>query len=149
MAGRKKQAAHKVSPLAPKRSPKLPPLRGVLLGTAEAGIKYKNRTDLLLAHRLLNRVRVLESGIHPNRHIRLLGKRTEQWLVATSDRVVAHEGRNKGNAQWTAVAGLPNMLGFIAQWRRQLAQAVGDEAKQLFVVTAMVSKIEIGQRSFA
>lgn len=50
MAGRKKQAAHKVSPLAPKRSPKLPPLRGVLLGTAEAGIKYKNRTDLLLAH---------------------------------------------------------------------------------------------------
>jgi len=50
MAGKKKQAAHKVSPLAPKRSPKLPPLPGVLLGTAEAGIKYQDRTDLLLVH---------------------------------------------------------------------------------------------------
>jgi len=50
MAGKKKQAAHKVSPLAPKRSPKLPPLPGVMLGTAQAGIKYQGWTDLLLVH---------------------------------------------------------------------------------------------------
>jgi glutamate N-acetyltransferase/amino-acid N-acetyltransferase len=49
MAKKKTQAANKVSPLAPKRSPKLPPIAGVLLGTAQAGIKYKGRTDLLLA----------------------------------------------------------------------------------------------------
>lgn len=38
----------KVSPLAPKNPLKLPPLNGVRIATAEAGIKYANRTDLLL-----------------------------------------------------------------------------------------------------
>lgn len=44
----KKKAAPKVSPLAPKTYAKLPPVEGVLLGTAAAGIKYKGRTDLLV-----------------------------------------------------------------------------------------------------
>jgi glutamate N-acetyltransferase / amino-acid N-acetyltransferase len=38
-----------VSPLAPKSVPKLPPIAGVTLATGEAGIKYKDRTDVLLA----------------------------------------------------------------------------------------------------
>ena len=38
-----------VSPLAPKTFPKLPPLAGVRLGTAAAGIRYQQRTDVLLA----------------------------------------------------------------------------------------------------
>jgi len=38
-----------VSPLAPKTTPRLPPIEGVRLATAEAGIRYKNRTDVLLA----------------------------------------------------------------------------------------------------
>ncbi len=37
-----------VSPLAPKSYPELPPIAGVRFATAEAGIKYKNRTDVLL-----------------------------------------------------------------------------------------------------
>ncbi len=37
-----------VSPLAPRSYPQLPPLRGVRMTTAEAGIKYKGRTDLLM-----------------------------------------------------------------------------------------------------
>ncbi|MCC2612204.1 bifunctional glutamate N-acetyltransferase/amino-acid acetyltransferase ArgJ [Neorhizobium sp. Rsf11] len=37
-----------VSPLAPKSYPDMPPLRGVRMATAAAGIKYKNRTDVLL-----------------------------------------------------------------------------------------------------
>jgi glutamate N-acetyltransferase/amino-acid N-acetyltransferase len=41
--------AHPVSPLAPKRFPALPAIPGVRFATAEAGIKYKNRTDVLLA----------------------------------------------------------------------------------------------------
>jgi glutamate N-acetyltransferase / amino-acid N-acetyltransferase len=42
-------AAHPVSPLAPKAFPKLPPLAGVRLATAAAGVRYKDRTDVLLA----------------------------------------------------------------------------------------------------
>jgi glutamate N-acetyltransferase/amino-acid N-acetyltransferase len=38
-----------VSPLAPKSFATLPPIAGVRFATAEAGIKYKNRTDVLLA----------------------------------------------------------------------------------------------------
>jgi glutamate N-acetyltransferase/amino-acid N-acetyltransferase len=41
-------AAHPVSPLAPKSYPDLPAISGVRFATAEAGIKYKNRTDVLL-----------------------------------------------------------------------------------------------------
>jgi len=37
-----------VSPLAPPSYPDLPPIAGVRFATAEAGIKYKNRTDVLL-----------------------------------------------------------------------------------------------------
>ncbi|WFU73060.1 bifunctional glutamate N-acetyltransferase/amino-acid acetyltransferase ArgJ [Bradyrhizobium sp. CB2312] len=38
-----------VSPLAPKNVPDMPMIAGVRLATAEAGIRYKNRTDVLLA----------------------------------------------------------------------------------------------------
>jgi glutamate N-acetyltransferase/amino-acid N-acetyltransferase len=38
----------KISPLAPKSYAKLPPIDGVGIATAEAGIKYKGRTDLML-----------------------------------------------------------------------------------------------------
>ena len=41
--------AHPVSPLAPKTYPELPEIAGVRFATAEAGIKYKDRTDVLLA----------------------------------------------------------------------------------------------------
>jgi glutamate N-acetyltransferase/amino-acid N-acetyltransferase len=41
-------AAIPVSPLAPKTFPELPAVEGVRFATAEAGIKYKNRTDVLL-----------------------------------------------------------------------------------------------------
>ncbi|WP_284177545.1 bifunctional glutamate N-acetyltransferase/amino-acid acetyltransferase ArgJ [Rhabdaerophilum sp. SD176] len=38
-----------VSPLAPKKTPKMPAIDGVAFATAEAGIRYKGRTDVLLA----------------------------------------------------------------------------------------------------
>ncbi len=40
--------AHPVSPLAPTHYPELPEIAGIRFATAEAGIKYKNRTDVLL-----------------------------------------------------------------------------------------------------
>src|SRR5690606_11791807 len=46
---RQAHMAHPVSPLAPKTFPDLPQIAGVRFATAEAGIKYKNRTDVLLA----------------------------------------------------------------------------------------------------
>lgn len=36
----------KISPFAPENFPKLPPLAGFKMATAEAGVKYKGRTDL-------------------------------------------------------------------------------------------------------
>jgi glutamate N-acetyltransferase/amino-acid N-acetyltransferase len=39
--------SHAVSPLAPAVVPVLPPIAGVRLATAEAGIRYRNRTDVL------------------------------------------------------------------------------------------------------
>ena len=38
-----------LSPLAPKKYPDLPPIEGVRFATAAAGIKYKGRTDVMLA----------------------------------------------------------------------------------------------------
>src|SRR6266568_5841566 len=38
-----------VSPLAPARFPDMPPVAGVKLATAAAGIRYGGRTDVLLA----------------------------------------------------------------------------------------------------
>ncbi len=38
-----------VSPLAPKTVPDMPVIAGVKLATAAAGIKYRDRTDVLLA----------------------------------------------------------------------------------------------------
>src|ERR1700693_4248529 len=38
-----------ISPLAPKQGPDLPAIAGVRLATAEAGIRYAGRTDVLVA----------------------------------------------------------------------------------------------------
>jgi glutamate N-acetyltransferase/amino-acid N-acetyltransferase len=43
------KATHPVSPLAPKSYATLPPLAGVRLATGQAGIRYKDRTDALVA----------------------------------------------------------------------------------------------------
>ncbi|HSZ73414.1 MAG TPA: bifunctional glutamate N-acetyltransferase/amino-acid acetyltransferase ArgJ, partial [Rhizomicrobium sp.] len=45
----KAKAEHAVSPLAPKSFANLPPLAGVRLSTVEAGVRYKDRTDVLMA----------------------------------------------------------------------------------------------------
>jgi glutamate N-acetyltransferase / amino-acid N-acetyltransferase len=42
-------AVGKISPFAPKRLAKLPPIEGVRIATAAAGIRYPGRTDLLFA----------------------------------------------------------------------------------------------------
>jgi len=44
----KKTAAPKISPLAPKAFPAMPPLAGVSVGTGRTGVTYKGRDDLLV-----------------------------------------------------------------------------------------------------
>ena len=39
----------KISPLAPENFPKLPSVKGVLIGTAKSGTKYKGRRDIFTA----------------------------------------------------------------------------------------------------
>lgn len=41
--------SEKISPLAPKEFPKMPDISGVNLGCGECSIKYKNRTDVMVA----------------------------------------------------------------------------------------------------
>ncbi len=41
--------AAKISPLAPKSYPEIPPVEGVRFATGAAGIRYKGRTDVMLA----------------------------------------------------------------------------------------------------
>jgi glutamate N-acetyltransferase/amino-acid N-acetyltransferase len=62
-----------VSPLAPKKQPKMPSIEGVRIATAEAGIKYKNRTDvcdgLRRGHECRGRVHTLEVPVGPRRFL--------------------------------------------------------------------------------
>jgi len=44
------KAPLKVSPLAPAAFPDLPTIEGVRFAAGEAGVRYKNRTDVMLAH---------------------------------------------------------------------------------------------------
>lgn len=48
-AAAKATSVHPISPLAPKRFVRLEPLAGVVLAAGEAGVRYKNRTDVMLA----------------------------------------------------------------------------------------------------
>ena len=48
-AAKSHAASPLISPLAPKIFPKLPPLAGVRLATAAAGVRHKDRTDVLMA----------------------------------------------------------------------------------------------------
>ena len=51
-----------VSPLAPTNVPDMPAISGVKLATAAAGIRYKGRTDVLLA--VMDKGTAV-AGIHP------------------------------------------------------------------------------------
>ncbi len=48
VAAATQKAQNPVSPLAPSKYPTLPPLAGIRLATGDAGVRYKNRTDVLL-----------------------------------------------------------------------------------------------------
>ena len=52
-----------ISPLAPSSFPEMPPIAGVRLATAAAGIRYAGRTDVLLALFEAGTIRPAPTGI--------------------------------------------------------------------------------------
>jgi glutamate N-acetyltransferase/amino-acid N-acetyltransferase len=104
--------AAKVSPFAPKRYPDLPALDGVRLATAEAGIRYKGRTDLLLVRfdpaaavaGVLTQSRCAAAPVDWDRE-RLKEGRAARALVVNSGNANAFTGmRGRRAAEATAAA---------------------------------------------
>ena len=88
-----------VSPLAPKKYPKMPAIDGVRIATAEAGIKYKNRTDLLAmvfdeGTEVGRRLHPLEMPVGAGRFLpRQPGRRQARLLVVNSGNANAFTGK--------------------------------------------------------
>ena len=93
-----------ISPLAPTRTPDLPAIEGVRFATAEAGIRYKNRTDVLLvaldagtqAAGVLTRSKCPSAPVDWCRTV--LKKGTARGLVVNSGNANAFTGKNGAQA---------------------------------------------------
>ena len=120
-----------VSPLAPKSFPKLPPLAGVRLATVAAGVRYKQRTDVLLA---LLAPGTQVAGVFTN------SKTASAPVLWCQDKLKGGEARvlvvNSGNANaFTGKAG----LGRRARDRRVSAAAiVGCRPQEVFMASTGV-----------
>ncbi|SER33163.1 glutamate N-acetyltransferase [Faunimonas pinastri] len=101
--------AGKVSPLAPTSYPEMPEIEGVRIATAEAGIRYKGRTDLLFVGfdegttvaGVFTRSRCASAPVEWNRA--RLGKGQARALVVNSGNANAFTGM-KGRSSTTATA---------------------------------------------
>jgi len=93
-----------LSPLAPTHYPDLPPIEGVRFATAEAGIRYKNRTDVLLvaldagtqAAGVLTRSKCPSAPVDWCRNV--LKKGTARGLVVNSGNANAFTGQTGAEA---------------------------------------------------
>jgi glutamate N-acetyltransferase / amino-acid N-acetyltransferase len=93
-----------LSPLAPTHYPDLPPIEGVRFATAEAGIRYKNRTDVLLvaleagtqAAGVLTRSKCPSAPVDWCRNV--LKKGTARGLVVNSGNANAFTGQTGAQA---------------------------------------------------
>lgn len=103
-----------VSPLAPKHYPAMPVIHGVRIATAEAGIKYKGRTDVMLMvfDRPAEVAGVFTRSLCPSAPVDLC----REHLVHGKARAIVV---NSGNAN-----------AFTGQKGRQVTQATADAAAQ-------------------
>ena len=83
-----------VSPLAPKTYPEHAGDRGVRIATAEAGIKYKNRTDVLLM--------VFDEGTDGRRRLHPL-----EMPVGAGRFLPRQPGRRQGARCWSSIPAMP------------------------------------------
>jgi glutamate N-acetyltransferase/amino-acid N-acetyltransferase len=133
--------AHPVSPLAPQDYPELPEVAGVRFATAEAGIKYKNRTDVLLVAMdpgtvvagVLTRSKCPSAAVDWCR-ARLAGGKARALLV-NSGNANAFTGQ-KGKASTAASAAY-------------VAQALGVAADEIFLASTGVIGEPLDAEKFA
>ncbi len=116
-AARSVKAAHTgslaISPLAPKRFANLPPLAGVRLSTGEAGVKYKDRTDVLLAvfragHERGGRFHQIQDGIRAGRVVQIAPEERRRARACREQRQcerLHRQGRPGGHARNRAIGG--------------------------------------------
>jgi glutamate N-acetyltransferase/amino-acid N-acetyltransferase len=119
-----------VSPLAPKTFPKLPPLAGVRLATVAAGVRYAQRTDVLLA--------LLAPGTQVA-GVFTTSKTASAPVLWCRDKLKGGEARvlvvNSGNANaFTGKAGLDGVKA-IAE---EAAAVAGCHASQVFLASTGV-----------
>jgi glutamate N-acetyltransferase/amino-acid N-acetyltransferase len=124
--------AGKVSSFAPTAYPELPPLAGIRLATAEAGIRYKGRTDLLLvcfdpaavAAGVFTTSRCASAPVEWDRHLLTGDGREARALVVNSGNANAFTGmRGRDAVRASAEAA---------------AAAVGCEPGQVFLASTGV-----------
>jgi glutamate N-acetyltransferase / amino-acid N-acetyltransferase len=125
-----RKAAHPVSPLAPKAFPKLPPLAGVRLSTVAAGVRYQQRTDVLLAL-LAPGTRV--AGVFTT------SKTASAPVLWCRDKLKGGEARvlvvNSGNANaFTGKAGQDG----VREIAEEAAAVAGCDARQVFMASTGV-----------
>lgn len=120
----------KISPFAPKKLVKLPPLAGARFATAEAGIRYKNRTDLLVA--------VFDSGT-------TVGGVLTQSKTASAPVLACRKHLKKGSAR-ILVVNSGNANAFtgqkgktaVATTIKAAAEAAGSSPNEVFVASTGV-----------
>ncbi len=119
-----------LSPLAPTRFPTLPAIEGVRFATAEAGIRYKNRTDVLLVSLaegtqvagVLTRSRCPSAPVDWCRTV--LKKGTARGLVVNSGNANAFTGQTGAQA--------------VRQTAQIAAQALGCQADDILLASTGV-----------
>lgn len=129
------------SPFAPAKLAKLPPIRGVQFATAEAGIKYQDRTDLMVA--------VFDEGTTA------AGVLT-QSKTAAAPVLACRENLNHGLAQ-ILVVNSGNANAFtgrkgseaVALTVRHAAEAVGAERNEVYVASTGVIGEPLDASKFA
>ncbi len=122
--------AASISPLAPKSYPDMPEIEGVQFATAEAGIKYQGRTDVLLARidegttaaGVFTKSRCSSAPVDWCKEI--LGAGTARGLLVNSGNANAFTGK-KGKASVELSAGIA-------------AKALGCDPKEVFLASTGV-----------
>ena len=133
--------AHTVSPLAPKTLATLPPVEGVRMATAAAGIKYKGRTDVLMMvfDRPAAVAGVFTRSLCPSAPVdfcrRNLGGRVARTVVVNSGNANAFTGKKGAEAA--------------AMTARAAAAAAGCPEKEVFLASTGVIGEPLDATKFA
>jgi glutamate N-acetyltransferase/amino-acid N-acetyltransferase len=130
-----------VSPLAPKTYPDLPDVAGVRLATAETGVRYKNRDDLLLC--VLDKGTTVAGVLTRSKTCSAPVDLCRENLKAGTARAIVV---NAGNANaFTGKAGEKT----VAETVKAAAMATGGKAEEIFVASTGVIGMNLDPQPIA